>query len=190
MLYICDYYIYIIALFLLLPYIFGLDDLLCSHPNLIVSNTKSTVFCQMQGWHYNIGFQFVNTLFTCDACLGFVIQSGALVFFGFWILHLFHLLYSLVFPLKSQHLMRSKQLKRSVHLIEVLIVLICGLLPSAIIIGTSGYHYIGFPPICTNEIPEVLFYTLIFPVSIEATVGLCMLLILLWIIRKVVNLNS
>ena len=76
------------------------------------------------------------------------------------------------------------------HLIEVFIVLICGLLPSAIITGTSGYHYIGFPPICINEIPEVLFYTFIFPISIEATFGLCMLLISLWIIRKVVNLSS
>ena len=39
------------AIFLLLPYIVGTDDLLCSHPNLIVANTKSTVFCGMQGNH-------------------------------------------------------------------------------------------------------------------------------------------
>ena len=37
------------AFFLLLPYIFGPDDLLCSHPNLIVSNSKSTTFCEIQG---------------------------------------------------------------------------------------------------------------------------------------------
>ena len=72
----------------------------------------------------------------------------------------------------------------------MLIVLICGLLPSVIIIGTSGYHYIGFPPICTNDIPEVLFYTLIFPISIEGIFGLWTLLISLWIIRKVVNPSS
>ena len=38
-----------VALFLLLPYIFGSNDLLCSHPNLIVSTTEATPFCQMQG---------------------------------------------------------------------------------------------------------------------------------------------
>ena len=65
-----------------------------------------------------------------------------------------------MFPLTSQHLIKSKQLRRSVHLIEVLVVLVCGLLPSVIIISTSGYQYIGFPPVCTNEIPGVLFYTL------------------------------
>ena len=119
--------------------------------------------------------------------LGLVVQSGALIFFGFWIFHLFNLLYSLMFPFRSQHLIKSKQFRRNVHFIEVLIVLMCGLLPSIIIVSTSGYQYIGFPPVCTNEIPEVLFYTLIFPISIEAIFGLCMLLISLWILRKVTN---
>ena len=95
-----------------------------------------------------------------------------------------------MFPLRSQHLIKSKQLRRSVHLIEVLVVLVCGLLPSVIIISTSGYQYIGFPPVCTNEIPEVLFYTLIFPISIEAIFGLCMLLISLWILRKVAIISG
>ena len=95
-----------------------------------------------------------------------------------------------MFPLRSQHLIKSKQLRRSVHLIEVLVVLLCGLLPGVIIISTSGYQYIGFPPVCTNEIPEVLFYTLIFPISIEAIFGLCMLLISLWILHKVRSYNQ
>jgi len=37
----------------LLPYIFGSDDMLCSHPNLIVSSTKSTAFCEIQGAYNN-----------------------------------------------------------------------------------------------------------------------------------------
>ena len=41
-----------IAVFLLLPYFTGPDDLLCSHPNLIVANTKSTAFCEIQGSQY------------------------------------------------------------------------------------------------------------------------------------------
>ena len=36
---------------MILPYIFGPDNLLCSHTNLIVSYSRSTVFCQIQGMH-------------------------------------------------------------------------------------------------------------------------------------------
>ena len=117
--------------------------------------------------------------------VGAIVQSGALIFFGFWVFHLFHLLHTLVSPLKAQNLLKSQRFRRSVHLIEVLVVLVCGLLPSVIIVSTSGYQYSGFPPICTHATPEVLFYTLIFPISIEATIGLCMLLISLWLLRKV-----
>ena len=117
--------------------------------------------------------------------VGAIVQSGALIFFGFWVFHLFHLLHTLVSPLKAQNLLKSQRFRRSVHLIEVLVVLVCGLLPSVIIVSSSGYQYSGFPPICTHATPEVLFYTLIFPISIEATIGLCMLLISLWLLRKV-----
>ena len=122
--------------------------------------------------------------------IGVVVQSGALIFFGFWIFHLFHLLHTLMSPLKAQNLLKSKQFRRSAHLIEVLVVLVYGLLPSVIIVNTSGYQYFGFPPVCTNVIPEVFFYTLIFLISIEATVGLCMLLISLWLLRKVKNYST
>ena len=84
--------------------------------------------------------------------------------------------------------MKSKRFRRIAHLVEVLIVLVCGLLPSIVIVNTSGYQFVGFPPTCNNELPEVFFYTLIFPVSIEATVGLSMLLVSLWLLRKVVNI--
>ena len=90
-----------------------------------------------------------------------------------------------MYPFKAQNLMKSTHLRRKVHIIEVVITLVCGLLPSVIIIGTSGYQNFAFPPVCTNETPEVLFYTFIFPMSIGATIGLSMLLISLVILRKV-----
>lgn len=120
--------------------------------------------------------------------LGLVIQTGALVFFGFWLFHLSHLLYSLKYPFKAQKLMKSPQLKRN-HIIEVVVTLVCGLVPSLVIISTSGYQHFAFPPTCNNGIPEVLFYTFIFPMSIGATVGLCMLLMSFVILRKVNAVN-
>lgn len=130
---------------------------------------------------------YIRLQFIVFIYVGLVVQSGALIFFGFWVFHLFHLLHSLIYPLKAQNLLKSKRFRRYVHLIEVLVILVCGLLPSIITVSTSGYQYSGFPPVCTNEIPEVFFYTLIFPICIEATIGLCMLLISLWILRKVIN---
>ena len=117
--------------------------------------------------------------------LGLVVQSGALIFFGFWLFHLFHLLHSLVYPFKAQKLKKSPQLRRYIHTIEVIVTLACGLIPSVIVIGTSGYQHFAFPPVCTTEVPELLFYTFIFPISIGATVGLCMLLLSIIILRKV-----
>ena len=119
--------------------------------------------------------------------VGLVTQSGALIFFGFWLFHLTHLLYGLVSPFKAENFMKSTKLKRFVHALEVLITLACGLLPGVVIVATSGYQYIAFPPVCTNAIPEVLFYTFVFPLSIGATIGLWMLLISFVILRKVSN---
>ena len=83
--------------------------------------------------------------------------------------------------------MKSKRFRRVTHLIEVIIISVYGLLPSIVIVSTLGYQFIGFPPVCNNDMPDVVFYTLVFPMSIEATVGLCMLLVSLWLIHKVAN---
>ena len=90
-----------------------------------------------------------------------------------------------MYPFKAQQLMKSPKLRRNIHIIEVTVTLACGLIPSVIVVVTSGYQHFAFPPVCTNEVPEMLFYTFIFPISIGATVGLCMLLISIIILRKV-----
>ena len=115
--------------------------------------------------------------------LGFVLQTGGITFFGFWLLYLSHLLYSLLCPFRSERLMKSVRYRRTAHVIELLIVSVCGFLPSIIIICTSGYRYSGFRPACLYVIPEVLFYTFVFPISIGATIGLCILLISLKILK-------
>ena len=43
---------FIIGFFLVLPYIVGIDSLLCAHPSLIVANAKPTDFCKVQGTMY------------------------------------------------------------------------------------------------------------------------------------------
>jgi len=113
------------------------------------------------------------------------VQTGALVFFGFWLFHLCHLFHGLLFPFKAQLLMKSAHFKRYAHAFEVVIVLGCGFIPSIVIVTTSGYRYSGFPPSCSSDNPAVLFYTLILPIALGSTLGLCVLLFSLWILRKV-----
>ena len=85
--------------------------------------------------------------------------------------------------------MKSKRFRRVTHLIEVVMISVYGLLPSIVIVSTSGYQFVGFPPVCNNDMPDVFYYTLVFPISIEATVDLCMLLVSLWLLHKVININ-
>lgn len=112
-------------------------------------------------------------------------QNGALVFFGFWLVHLCHLFHSLLYPMRAQQLMKSSAFKRSAHIIEVLVVLGCGLIPSVVIASTSGYVYSGFPPQCNSKNSALLFYTMILPIALGATVGLCVILLSLWNLCKV-----
>ena len=106
------------ALFLLIPYIFGPNSLFCSHPSLIVANSKPTTFCKLQGM-YNI---CILQVYKLQFILGLVVHAGALIIFGFLIFHLSHLLHSLLQPHKTQILMNSVKFKRNAHIIEVAIV--------------------------------------------------------------------
>ena len=114
--------------------------------------------------------------------LGLVVHCGAFFVIGFLIFHLSHLLHTLIRPFRAQILMKSVWFTRIAHITEVLIVLICGSLPSIVLFGISSYGYSGFPPLCYSRNPVVLFYTLILPVSIGSTVILCLLLASIWIL--------
>jgi len=113
------------------------------------------------------------------------VHSGALVWCGLWLFHLFHMFYGILFPFKAQKLMTSAHLRRSAHIIELLIVLTCGFTPSIVIANTTGYRYSGFPPACYSNNPAVQFYTLILPMALGSTVGCCMLFLSLCILHKV-----
>ena len=117
-------------------------------------------------------------------CIGFIVQSGFLYFFGFWLVHLGHLLFALAFPLKAKLFLENHA--RKCHVMEVTILLALGSLPGAIIAGTSSYQINRFPPdVCVPVDLNVFFYTFTFPIAIGATIGLSMLLTTFCILRRV-----
>ena len=112
-------------------------------------------------------------------------HAGGLIIFGFLIFHMSHLLHSLLQPYKAQILMNSVKFRRRAHIIEVMVVLTCGMGPGIVLVSTSGYSYSGFPPACNISNPAALFYTFILPISIGSTAVLCILLTSVWILHKV-----
>ena len=77
---------------------------------------------------------------------------------------------------------------RTAHVVEMIIILVLGVLPSVITVSISGYRFIEFLPyayVCTSNDRDVFFYTFMLPIIICATIGLPMLYTTFWILRRV-----
>jgi len=99
-----------------------------------------------------------------------------------------HLLFAVAFPFKAKNFM-SEHSKKA-HVVEVVVVLVLASLPGAIVLSTSKYQFDRFPPfVCWPNI-HVFFYTLIFPYSICAMVGIAMLFTAFLFIRQVRKLYN
>ena len=106
---------------------------------------------------------------------GFGYQAGFLIFSGFWILFVIHLFMKLVFPIHSHNFDKSKYRTR-VHVVEVAVVLLIGLLVPSIVVGTSEYKIVNFPPTQCSADVEVTFYTLILPTILVQGAGVILIL--------------
>ena len=115
---------------------------------------------------------------------GFVLQTGIFYFFGFLLFHLAHLFFAIAFPLKAKHFMTDYS--RIAHIIEMTIIIVLGSIPGVIIVSTSEYQIDGFlPDLCVPSSRNVLFYTILLPIVISATIGLTILFTAFWILRRV-----
>ena len=88
-----------------------------------------------------------------------------------WFLHLFHLFLGVVFPFQSA-ILNEKKWKNRLHVAEVFgSVILCSLAPT-IYVSVSQYTFAKFPPLFGLPTPgEVIFYTIILPLSIILAVG-------------------
>lgn len=123
---------------------------------------------------------FCNHTMSSNCCFyvctftGFILQTGILCFFGFWLSHLAHLFFALAFPFRAKKFMNEHG--KTAHIIEVIIVIVLACAPGAAIIGTIQYQIDRFPPdVCIPSDPDVFFYTFSLAVSIGSTIGLAML---------------
>ena len=80
---------------------------------------------------------------------------------------------------------------RVAHVAELTIIFVLGLIPSVTVVSTSGYQIDGFlPDLCVPSSRDVLFYSILLPIQIGATVGLTMLFTAFRILRRVSILYS
>jgi len=113
-----------------------------------------------------------------------VIQTSFSIFNLFWLFHILHMFSSMAFPFKSKKLWESNSLKRKVYVAEMIVIVICGLLPSIIVITVDNYQYVGIFA-CVPGSGSVLVYTLLLPFTLVGMIGSSILFVTFWLIHKV-----
>ncbi|XP_065910822.1 uncharacterized protein [Dysidea avara] len=104
--------------FVMLPFmlfIFG-HSLMCSDRNYLNSISKHAYFCEIQGF-------MLQLLYSC--------------FVGFWCFHLLHLFLGLAFPFTIKVWMDSSSRRKKIHITEVVIVVLYGLLSPIIAVSVT-----------------------------------------------------
>ena len=110
-------------------------------------------------------------------------QFGLFCFMGFWCFHLFHLYHGLAFPYQAKQWMDSRLTRNKIHLTEVTIVLVCGVVPPILTISLSNYQDVGL--YCLPRSTHLIFYGQVLPCVFGFIIGLSLLFYTLWILRKV-----
>ena len=87
-----------------------------------------------------------------------------------WFLHLLHLFLGVVFPFQTE-ILNEKKWKNRLHVAEVFgSIVLCSLAPT-IYVSISEYTFARFPPLFAIPAGEVIFYTIVLPLSIILAVG-------------------
>lgn len=119
-------------------------------------------------------------------CIGATFQFCLILMTMFWLFHLFHIFLKVVFPVKSRFLMTGRW-KRGSHIVEVLISFFISALGPAIVWLTGiKYAFAFFPPLlCLPTSGVFLFYAMCVPLILILTLGLNMIVTIVWTLFKV-----
>ena len=80
-----------------------------------------------------------------------------------------------MFPFQFRKFDSSRH-RTKVHILEIVIVLLIGILIPAIVVGTVEYNIVNFPPTECAANVEVTFYTLILPTILIQGTGIMFIL--------------
>ena len=104
----------------------------------------------------------------------------------FWLLHLFHIYLSVVFPIKARFL-KTKKWRRGLHITEVAgSLLISVLVPGILLLTNIDYNMAFYPPLlCLPGTQVSVFYSIAVPAVLFTVVGLSLIVIVTWTLLKV-----
>jgi len=105
---------------------------------------------------------------------------------SFWLLHLFHVYLSVVFPIRS-HFLKTKRWSKRIHIAEVVgSILISVLCPAMVLVTSINYNLIFYPPLlCTPATQVSVFYSMSIPVVIIGIIGVDLIIAIVWTLLKV-----
>ena len=106
-----------------------------------------------------------------------------------WFLHLSHVYLSISFPIRLNFL-KSKKWSRGLHITEVTgAIVLSAMGPMAVFISGNKYNIITLPPIvCFPASIYLSIYTMFIPLVLMLTIGVCIIIIMLWTLIKVSTL--
>ena len=116
--------------------------------------------------------------------IGFTYFTVISIYCYFWFLYTLHLFLRVAHPVVMVQLEQSKY-ARTIHIIEVTLVVLLGTVPNIVFSIHSEFHIITFPPIYCGADPEHNFYSTIVPTILVCCATLIMMLFVLYKIHIV-----
>jgi len=104
----------------------------------------------------------------------------------FWFLHFCHVYIKIIFPIQLNFL-SHKRWSRGLHVTEVTgAIVLSAIGPIAVWISGNQYNIFTLPPIiCFPSSTQLSIYTMFIPLVIMFTIGVCVIITILWTLIKV-----
>ena len=162
-------------------------------PKLFCSSTidlldrldNPTPFCKLGG-KCHPAHTVVNTMLHFSTySLGILQSYFALQVTMWWILNILALFWKIQFPFHARYYDNTKRTKY-IHIASIVISFVFPIIAPMTISARGGFTITRFPPIvCIGRDADASFYTIVFPTTIIYAVGITLMLLILWRIRRV-----
>ena len=102
----------------------------------------------------------------------------------FWLIYIVHLLLVLIYPLRSSRVYKLIHNKK-LQIVEIACVFIVSVIPNIVLLATSQFRIISYPPLSCGVSIKLTFYGCVIPTMSINFVGLIVMLFILYRIHYV-----
>ena len=117
---------------------------------------------------------------------GIIFQYGLAAPFLFWVVHIGYMVVLLQFPFFGERMLTKRSVTITIHVVAVVSILLFQLLWPVITLSAFQYDLTSFPPLIAEPGNiDLLFYTVVVPITVAGGSGIIMLVILIFLIHQV-----